>query len=594
MSLTADTPHSPDGVPAARQPDDAAARAESPNGVEHRRALAPGAPVPDSSAANDGEGPSVRLEWRWGEAGVGDAGSPTMSPDGWQPWRDLLAALKGATQTALAAAAKSLVRASSKRGAGSDRIRAENWPFAHRVPLWLYLPPLAGSLGFTLFVFRFGDQGLVGDAQEYYGLAGNLTRTGLFDFASNIRTYGYPLFLAMGMLISGTDGGRAYFTTSAIQWLLYVGVCAYAARVFRRLFKSTLFAWCVFTVLVLNPYALIGATEYLSDLLSAVSVLLVYLLALDRASPASQDKRTPPATYIGREAKRVLLICVCVGVSAMIRPTNLIIALPIVIVSIWRIFDAHRRSQAQAMTPGNAALLGALAVLGLAMPLVPQVVNNHRVAGQVHPFTVRPRYQQNVSLGLLHLKYATVVIPEERRRLATLVYVNPLLPSRTATYGEFFNKSPFGSVGTLLLHGFALLDPDLPLPYVLDRFAWYRWPSSILGFVVLGLSGLGTVRTLRRGLPQRPDGPAGSIGAAVAVSACYIAAYLPVRPEVRYGLPVYLLLSPAFVYGLADVCWAMRSHAWRDLRTLAVRLGVFVAVCVAISMWIERQVQFLR
>src|SRR5262249_6271409 len=71
-----------------------------------------------------------------------------------------------------------------------------------RTTLWLaaaiVLPAAAGS---ALFLSSYPR--LLWDAIHYYDLARQIWRLGLFSFASEIRTYGYPLFLA---LLTGRGG----------------------------------------------------------------------------------------------------------------------------------------------------------------------------------------------------------------------------------------------------------------------------------------------------------------------------------------------------------------------------------------------------
>src|SRR4051794_11354171 len=70
--------------------------------------------------------------------------------------------------------------------------------------------------------WQYGHQPISGDAQGYYDLAMQIVRAGPLGFASPVRTYGYPFFLALLIPIVGTDPEHVRTAAFVVQLALFL------------------------------------------------------------------------------------------------------------------------------------------------------------------------------------------------------------------------------------------------------------------------------------------------------------------------------------------------------------------------------------
>ncbi len=85
------------------------------------------------------------------------------------------------------------------------------------------------ALWLAIWAWQNGNQPIRGDAQGYYDLAMQISRQGLLSFASPVRTYGYPTFLALLIQIVGTDPEQVRNAAFWVQLTLFVGAAWFGA-----------------------------------------------------------------------------------------------------------------------------------------------------------------------------------------------------------------------------------------------------------------------------------------------------------------------------------------------------------------------------
>jgi hypothetical protein len=504
---------------------------------------------------------------------------------------------------------------------------------------WLAATLAAVLLAYALYVL--GDQPLVWDAAIYYRHGMQLARQGVFGFFDPLRTYGYPLFLALIPLFSGDHSDNVRFVAFNLQVAIYLAVCYYAARRLGRVWGSGRAAILTYAFTALNPILLIYTTTLLTDSLSASLLYLAFVLAIPRASDEPESATTRDAA----------LSALLAGFAVMVRPGNAAAFLALLLVWLLRAF--WRRD-----VPRTAVPLLALAAV---LPFVPQVMANYRARGQLNPLTIERTYDSQVAWGLGNLKYATVVIGEtgtlppgqdwrtadlprgarvapdgqswDTHESVQMFYKNPLTPPGVHNSTDFMTKSPLGYLATLALHGFGLVDQDYPFPYVRDYTPWYRWPLALVNFPFLIVAVAGTIGGVVRcygsvlptarltrqpaavGAADQASAPAVqrsgfsltielprreapgehrspvclALGASALVSGAYLALYLPTAVEVRFGLPLYLLWMPGFIYGVWWLTDRVRERGWGSLRPVGVGMLVALVGALAISVWIWEQ-----
>ena len=422
---------------------------------------------------------------------------------------------------------------------------------------WFW-PITALAAGLGVFLFLSSYPSLIYDSYGYSRLAQNLITEGLMGAANESRTYGYPLFVAIccGFLRPPPEVVR--LLVFVVQLVFYLAACAAAARSFARAFPRRGVATVFYAAAVLNPVLLARTTEVLTDLLSAVLVLLAVILSVDPARA-----RRPVASAVGA--------LLCAGLAAVVRPANVTIFAAIVLLAAARILITKS-------LPARALPILLAAAL---LPFVPQLVINRRAYGRVEPLIVAKLYRNQTVWGMANLKYATAVIPGQPPEIT---YSNPLYrgdPSPRA----FLRRNPLAYLATLGIHLFAMFDPDFLFTYVTDLHPGYRWPLSTMNLVFLALAGWGVVLAWRPSSPRETRFATAVIAFASILS---VGIHLPIAVESRFSVPIELLLTPFFAIGLlrlADL-WSGRRGA---LVKVAAATLVWVVLGLALSGWIAAQ-----
>ena len=401
------------------------------------------------------------------------------------------------------------------------------------------------------------------DSWGYHYLSEIIRTQGLLAWPTDIRTYGYPLFLAA---VSGFHAMRQEelrVLVFAVQLVLYLVACAYVSRKLADVFDAPGLGAFAYAVGALNPILLLHVSETLSDLLSAVLILVS--VALSWKAPGREPPRAP--------TRQIFLSFFFAAAGVAVRPANIVVVAALVL--IWSIRAARWR---------DVGFAGAgAAIAGLVPPFLPQVLINHRLFGTLNPLIEKDLYRQQANWGMAALKYATLVQPDQS---PFLIYTNPLYRG-DATPALFLRHHPLQYLATLALHGFGMIDPDLPFTYVTDLSPWYRWPLSVFSYLLVyaALAGalVGIVRMFRR--RELEAGSFVVLSTVLVAGACF-ALYLPVEVEGRFGLPLLALATPLVVAGVA----LLRDGRplGRTARALFL-LGALVTVLggVRLSRWIS-------
>jgi hypothetical protein len=462
--------------------------------------------------------------------------------------------------------------------------------------LAMVLATLGAVLLANLFFWGHGHI-LIHDAQGYYELSKIINQNGLFRFADDqhtmhpglhilfeLRTYGYPLFIALCSLFTNHEPLAVQIAVFNCQLLLCLAACFFCARALQHVFKASGFGTWLYVCTVLNPYVLIHTTEILSDLLSAVLTYLVFVLSLQAGLHESVEDNlfAGPSSGGWRRQAIVFLASFLAGLSALVRPANIAVIFALGVFWLIRALIAQRLS----------LRLSLVMILGLFIPFIPQLTNNYRNFHKIQPLVIGNVGGAELSLGCWYLKYATVVVDNEQPQL---FYPNPFSHREISTPQSFLRKRPLAYAITLSLHAFALLDQDFPFTYIRDLHPWYRWPLSMLNYLFLAVSLYGMYLAVRRFVRRGRSDQAtwGSI-ASLVMSACYLALYLPCQPESRYSLPVFFLWSPFFVAAILNLRKMIAYRRYLPAARVAACCIVFVGCCAWLSSWMQLQTPRLR
>jgi hypothetical protein len=419
-----------------------------------------------------------------------------------------------------------------------------------------------GAVTVLAFLIALHDQRLVAhnsccDMTSYTDQGLDFARNGLFGSSHrfmSLRTYGYPFFVGWLSRLTNGDPAHVEVIVFVAQLLMFLTVAWALASIFARLIKCSRVA--LYAVIVLNPVLLAATPAVLSDLLAALLVTLsVALVFYDGA-------RRPAVAF----ASLVLASC-----GAMVRPAS-VVFVPVVLV-LWIACARWLRGVPLRAWP--------TLVVGAVLPFVPQVINNVRLFDRATPLIVEHLYADQTVWGMKFLKYGTLI------PAAPLNYLNPWYDGSSPTFFAWLTSHPLRALGTAAMHLFALFDQDFAFTYIHNRHPWYRWPlgAASFGYVFIGVAMLGTI--LVRCWRRRRLGRIGFFALAVlGASGGYLLLYLPTAVETRFSQPIYLLLAPFVVLGVAAF---LRSASVRQRMLWSVALVAFVGACLALSFWLAQQ-----
>ena len=434
------------------------------------------------------------------------------------------------------------------------------------------VPPMllaSASVALACALYLFGDQPIIYDSETYVRIARFLAIGRLEGWEQ--RTYGYPAFLAVALILARGDTVTLGWVVFAIQFAVYLGACWLFARRVAAAFGSVRIGQVTLVLTALNPYALILSGIILTDLLSVALITVAAALLL----PA----RSSPASTRGVLRDGVLALFT-LALAAEIRPANA------VLLPVGGLFWLARWWQATgAVRPGLLVGGCLLVAVAAAIPIVPQVLVNLTLYGEPSPFTPRSLYREQIAWGMANLKYATFT-PRGFDGEPNLFYRNPFVAGQPSP-GAYMLTRPHLLVATLALHGFGLLDQDYPFVYIPTLDPWYRWPVSIVNYLLLWTMAVGLVLGWRRWWRSSDTGLAWSALAGLGTS--YLLLYLPTAVECRFGVPLFVLMAPAAAMALVTFRDAIRARRWRHVVGFGVGAALTVAGCAMLSVWMQAQ-----
>ena len=353
------------------------------------------------------------------------------------------------------------------------------------------------------------------DARNYVEIAEDILRNGLFSkfYYSELRTYAYPLFLAVLLRVADlahVSFGWLLFETQLAAYLL----AAYAVRQ-RLAALCPDFAGAAFIAIAVNPFALSYTPESLSE---SVSVsLMLFVAGCWLALVARLTWRT------------VLAGSIAVGVAVMVRPAN-VFALFAWIVGVIAASIAAR------VTPRVAAAIAVALVVGIAAPMAPQYANNVLHYGRHTPLVAAALARNQQIWGIANLKYATAMPPVPN---PSIFYENPFAqagPVDDARPLAWYVRHPRAGALTLGLHAFNMLDQDLLFTYSRDLDPWYRIPLGLVTHAMVAAALIGIAILIARARRNRNDALAATV--VVAFVAAHVVVHATTAVEMRFGLPL--------------------------------------------------------
>lgn len=436
---------------------------------------------------------------------------------------------------------------------------------------WLALT-IGLSIAAGFFVHQWRYPSSLYDAAQYAEMGRNILDHGLrsrFMESSQVRTYGYPLFLSVIVLVARV----LHLPFVPVLFLAQLTLYVLAAAALRRSLASWSIpvARLVFCGLLLDYYALLYTPESLTESLSISAAILLaagWIAAYQRQGP-----------------RRLLAgLGVIAGFAVMIRPANIAFAATAVagtaLVAVRGRFPRRR-----------AAIAAAAVAVCVALPFLPQLFYNVTQFGRWTPLVARDLGKAQQLWGIQDIKYATAMPPSPG---AAVHYVNPWLTGTTVDEADplaWYVAHPRRGALTLALHSFNLTDQDLLFTYSRDLDPWYRVPLGIVNHAVvaLGLIGLVVLGSDALRVGHRTDRDAMALLALALAGTWALHAWAAV--EMRFGALVLCVLFPAAGYTLYIL-----ARSTRVLRTIAIAVVVaaYVAGALRLSAWVRDQAPLIR
>jgi hypothetical protein len=413
------------------------------------------------------------------------------------------------------------------------------------------------------------------DAVNYQDLAGRIVDNGLFSATgfSNLRTYGYPLFLSVLRLIERSTSIPTIWMATEFQLCIYLLAVWLLRNEVRRI--SRRFGQWLLVALCLNVFVLIYAAETLTESLSLSIVVLLGWCWLWSVR-IFRSRRWVLASMTGG---------VLAGFAVMVRPANLY--LPAAWVAGQAILVFSRRLGPRPGEPTRRAAALSLMLAAVAAPCSPQFYNNIVFGKTATPLVAFDlgSFQLNVGITALKIIGGLPPVPVMNVRylnpFANATRIDPDHPLR------WYRENPIAGTKTLLLHAFALLDQDFIFPYVVDLSPSYRIPLAVLNHVGIGLAGCALLLWIRAARRRGRGSPILRISLPLVM--LYILGVFVIHGatlvEPRFGLPLILLAAPL---AMTAICHFRRLPAHR-LGLPGATIAVYTVIAIAASGWMRSQ-----
>lgn len=419
-----------------------------------------------------------------------------------------------------------------------------------------------------VMVFAFRDRDLHHPACAYcdaylYGVeAKDLSVKGFGArlASGGVRTIGYPAFLVavMDLKSAGPDNQFAYSShrVATAQTLLFVVA---VLTLFAVLYQHSVpVAWSAAIGLLANPYVLQYLPLRMTEGLTAPLVVAVVTLAA--ALCILQLKPWQEAALLG-------LCGAIAGVAMIVRPANVVVVAAFVVFLMLYLY----------LKRGARFEYG---VVGVAAPLLLQSILNLGAYGRFTPFPAADLGSFQTNAGLSAIKYFTDMAGETVKGAR---YVNPFFSQADiSAYGAYvYVYRPAAGILTLLAHAFASIDHDHFFTYVARRAGTAERVVNFLAHFSISVAAA-TAAILAVRIRPALDRIAPLWMLLIAIVVFTLCLNSLTLPETRFGLLVYMIVGPTFVYGI----WQLRC------RSSLIAFGASYAVlAVALSAWMQSQLQ---
>lgn len=440
-----------------------------------------------------------------------------------------------------------------------------------------------------LFFLHAGAYPACCDARQYSEMARFFDANG---FAANaphadVRTFGYPLFLALIARVTGAAGLPLTASIFVVQLVLYFGLVVALHRRMAQSYGSAAGA-AVFYGLTFNVLLLPYLSLTLTDGFSVILLLGGAYVLLGMTSIGTARSVVLRAAMLG----------LIVGFAVVVRPANLWFG-SLVFIGALLIFRIQRAAaNPPAQRQSNRIVLLFIAVAGVAAfaATIPQSTLNWTRARQASPLPIYDIKTKQLEAGLRNLKYATSMVGTP----AGIFYRNPLFAETSTRPGiEWYFRNPLRGAGTVALRMFGGFDFDYFFPYIYETRPGYRPLLFVLSQFIVFFGAGGVLLLAFPALARRVLGHSAALRfqwkAPVTTAQVFVpmfvawgVIYAPSAIENRFALPMITLLMPVAVAAFWMLGGLFRDRTW--MRGILVSAGflAWLALATPLALLLER------
>lgn len=298
------------------------------------------------------------------------------------------------------------------------------------------------------------------DAVDYQNIAKHYIQNGLFVYhdLTNLRLYGFPFLLSFFYVIFGDDKTNLFYTI-----FISLGYIILAILIVEKL-KLYITNYNVLHIsFAMNIFLFPYLTSTLADGVSILLWMVIFYLILQIFSHTNKK-----LVFFF-----LLLSSFFIGMSIMIRPSNIILSLLLPILFIMTFLLEQKL---------NKVIVFLTLLSGFFVAVFPQLYINFIFFQKVTFLpTVELGYLQ-IKWGIENIKYATNLSGDG---IPQLYYKNPFYV-QMENLGLTWYFSNFGDgVKTILLHIFNVFTYDYYFPYIYDLYPKYKFVTLLYSWFIL-------------------------------------------------------------------------------------------------------------
>lgn len=392
------------------------------------------------------------------------------------------------------------------------------------------------------------------DENWYIQISDVINSSGLFMSTDGLRTYMYPLFIAICRNVFGGDLETLKMGISIIQYcILYATVMFVAVNVYKKS-KNQIAFFGVLTLGLINPYLVQATTLILSDILAACLITVACVCL---------------AFYDWNKWNTCLVASAFLFSSVMVRPSNAIFIILFLIVIIVRWFVRKDFKMYRVI----------LCALAMSVIVFPQLMGNVVKYDHFTPLLHKNLYEQQTEWAASYLRYGTVLMDDEN---AQLFYNSPFPKEKGTTMFKLLYKNPFQFIFIYTAHIFSAIDWGFVDTYTRTLDASDRVLQSALLCIEWFLMGVGLYVMWRNRKINYLTLGFLAIGYLLFIGTTCV--------ESRFGYPVYLILLGVSGPGLSHIVQNYKDNAFivRLTSIFIAYMNVFLFLTYKVDMMTGR------